>query len=290
MPFEVHQPDSVAEAVRLAGTLPSDARFLAGGTDLIIQINRKRSNPLHLIALDRIAALHGIEIGDRHIRLGALTTHKMIERHPAFAGPYAALAEAARVVGGHQIRNVGTIGGNVANASPAADLLPALLALNADVVLIGSEGSRQVPLSRFLRGPGITDRADDELLVQVVIDRPSPKVATAFLKAGRRRAMEISVVCAAALLERDEAGNCRTVRIALGAVGPVASRAVEAEEILQGQPPTQAALREAGRRAAFACTPISDVRASADYRRMLVEALVPRALKLCLQRIEERAA
>jgi aerobic carbon-monoxide dehydrogenase medium subunit len=290
MPFEVHQPDSVAEAVRLAGTLPSDARFLAGGTDLIIQINRKRTNPLHLIALDRIDALHGIEIGNRHIRVGALTTHKMIERHPAFAGPGAALAEAARVVGGHQIRNVGTIGGNIVNASPAADLLPALLALNADVVLAGSEGSRQVPLSRFLKGPGITDRADDELLVQVLIDRPSPTVATTFLKAGRRRAMEISVVCVAALLERDEAGNCRTVRIALGAVGPVASRAVEAEEILQGQPPTEAALREAGRRAASACTPISDVRASADYRRMLVEALVPRALKSCLQRIEERAA
>jgi carbon-monoxide dehydrogenase medium subunit len=213
----------------------------------------------------------------------------MIERHPAFAGPYAALGEAARVVGGHQIRNVGTIGGNVVNASPAADLLPALLALNADVVLVGSEGTRQVPLARFLRGPGITDRADDELLVQVVIDRPSPTVTTS-LPAGRRRAMEISVVCVAALLERDEAGNCCSVRIALGAVGPVASRATDAEEILRGQPPTEAALREAGRRAASACTPISDVRASADYRRMLVEALVPRALKSCLQRLEERAA
>ncbi|MGA3401523.1 MAG: xanthine dehydrogenase family protein subunit M [Acetobacteraceae bacterium] len=286
MAFQVHQPESVEAAIRLAGAFGPDARFLAGGTDLIIQINRKRCAPQHLIALGGISGLCGIEAGADAIVLGALTTHKAIERSPVFAGPLAALAEAARVVGGHQIRNIATIGGNVANASPAADLLPPLLALDASVSLAGGRGTRRLPLAQFLHGPGATDRRDDELLTSIVFARPPQRSATAFIKAGRRRAMEISIVCVAALLQLDADGSCRTVRIALGAVGPTATRAPQAEQALRGCEPTPAALQEAGRLAAAGCAPISDVRASAEYRRMLVQALVPRALQRCLQRIE----
>ena len=285
MSFAVHQPESVADAVRLAAGFGPDARFLAGGTDLVIQINRKRCAPSHLIALHRIAGLSGIEIDGAEIRLGAMATHKTIERLAADLPPLLALSEAARVIGGHQVRNVGTIGGNVANASPAADLLPALLALDAGVVLHGTSGARQMELAQFLRGPGKTDRHDDEMLLRVVLPRPSAATASAFIKAGRRRAMEISVVCVAALLELDAAGQCRTARIALGAVAPTAIRATQAEQALHGQPPGEAVLREAGRLAAAACAPIDDVRASATYRRMLVEALVPRALRRCLEQI-----
>ncbi len=288
MAFQVHQPESIEAAVRLAAEFGADARFLAGGTDLIIQINRKRCAPQHLIALDRIGFLCGIEAGADEIVLGAMTTHKTIEQSPIFQGPLAALAEAARVVGGHQIRNIATIGGNVVNASPAADLLPPLLALDASVLLAGSRGTRRLPLAQFLHGPGATDRHDDELLTRIVVPRPPQRSATAFIKAGRRRAMEISIVCVAAFLHLGEDGSCRTVRIALGAVGPTAIRASAAEHALRGCDPTPAAFREAGRLAASGCTPISDVRASADYRRMLVQALVPRALQRCLQRIEAR--
>jgi aerobic carbon-monoxide dehydrogenase medium subunit len=193
MPFEVHQPESVAEAVRLAGVYGADGRYLAGGTDLIIQINRRRCAPRHLIALDRIAALREIEAAADEIHIGALATHKMIEgRFVVSLANLAALAEAARVIGGHQIRNIATIGGNVVNASPAADLLPVLLTLDAQVVLTGGRGTRRVSLAEFLRGPGDTDRRDDELLTHVAFTRPAPQMATAFLKAGRRRAMEIS--------------------------------------------------------------------------------------------------
>ena len=289
MAFEVHQPDSVAQAIRLAADFGPDARFLAGGTDLIIQINRKRCMPLHLIALGGIDGLSGIERRGDEIILGALTTHKAIEQSVVLQGPLAALAEAARVVGGHQIRNVATIGGNVANASPAADLLPPLLTLDASVRVTGSAGNRQVPLADFLRGPGAVDRAVDELLVSLAFARPPFGAATAFIKAGRRRAMEISIVCVAALLALDAYGRCGTVRIALGAVGPTAMRAAAAEQALLGCEPTEAALCEAGRIAAAGCAPIDDVRASADYRRMLVQALVPRALRRCLQRIEAGA-
>ena len=289
MAFEVHQPDSVAQAIRLAEDFGPDARFLAGGTDLIIQINRKRCMPLHLIALGGIDGLSGIERRGNNIVLGAMTTHKAIEQSVVLQGPLAALAEAARVVGGHQIRNVATIGGNVANASPAADLLPPLLTLDASVRVTGSAGNRQVPLADFLRGPGAVDRAVDELLVSLAFARPPFGAATAFIKAGRRRAMEISIVCVAALLALNAYGRCGTVRIALGAVGPTAMRAAAAEQALLGCEPTEAALCEAGRIAAAGCAPIDDVRASADYRRMLVQALVPRALRRCLQRIEAGA-
>ena len=245
--------------------------------------------PRHLIALGGIEGLSGIELRGDEIILGALTTHKAIEQSVVFQGPLVALAEAARVVGGHQIRNVATIGGNVANASPAADLLPPLLTLDASVRVTGSAGNRQVPLADFLRGPGAVDRAIDELLVSLAFARPPSGAATAFIKAGRRRAMEISIVCVAALLALDSHGRCGTVRIALGAVGPTAMRAAAAEQALLGCEPTEAALCEAGRIAAAGCAPIDDVRASADYRRMLVQALVPRALRRCLQRIEAGA-
>ena len=284
MAFAVHQPQTVAEAITLAGQLGGDARFLAGGTDLLIQIGRKRTQPGHLIALGGLGGLAGIAAGAREISLGSLTTHKAIETHPAFQDRLVALAEAARVIGGHQIRNVGTIGGNIANASPAADLLPVLLSLDAAVELAGAAGTRRLALRDFLRGPGLVDRKPDELLVRVAFPTPPAGAATSFVKFGRRRAMEISVVCVAALLGVGDDGTCRTVRIALGAVGPTAMRAAAAETALCGRAPTPAALRAAGELAAAECTPIDDVRASAAYRRRLVAALVPRALERCLDR------
>ena len=211
----------------------------------------------------------------------------MIERHPGFSGPLAALAEAARVIGGHQVRNVGTIGGNVVNASPAADLLPVLLALDAEVVLTGRDRHRQLPLAAFLRGPGATVRRDDELLLRLVVSvarprNPPPRFSRQGAGAGH--------------------GNLRRMR--RGAAGARRGRTLPDRARLRlarsdqrlcvrsrrsrrcwGQPPHGPVLREAGRLAAAACTPITDVRASAEYRRMLVQSLVPRALQRCLDRI-----
>ena len=187
---------------------------------------------------------------------------KTIESDARLIGALLALPEAARVVGGHQIRNVATIGGNIANASPAADLLPVLLALDAEVELGGPEGARRIPLGRFRRGPGVTASEPGELLRRVACKRPPANAATAFVKAGRRRAMEISIVCVGALLSLDENGRVREARIALGAVGPTAMRAAPAETMLRGGEPSAAAFRAAGAAAASHCAPIGDVRAS----------------------------
>ena len=288
MSLAVHHPTSVADAVALARTLGEGARFLAGGTDLVVQMSKKRASVEHLIDLGELKELGRIEDEADAFVLGALATHKAIERHPAFQGALVALAEAARVVGGHQIRNRGTVGGNIANASPAADVVAPLLALDAEVILAGPEGTRVVRLEDFLLGPGRTARKADELLTAVRFAKLPAASATSFLKAGRRRAMEISVVCVAARLSLDARERvCRNVRIALGAVDARTVRAHAAERMLEGSAPTAELFRDAGRIAAKHCAPISDVRASADYRRRIVAVLVARALAASLARIEE---
>jgi carbon-monoxide dehydrogenase medium subunit len=288
MSFSVHHPQSISDAVAMGQRFGARGRFLAGGTDLIIQINRKRLSPQHLIDLTGLSELAGVEEDADEIRVGALVTHKTIERHPLFQDALMALPEAARVVGGHQVRNVGTIGGNIANASPAADVVAPLSALEAELTLVGVAGTRRLRLDAFLVGPGRTARDDGELLRHVHLRRLPPRSATAFLKAGRRKAMEISVVCAAARVTLDDEGRCAAARIALGAVSATTMRPRHAEQALEGATLTDEVLREAGRLAAQACDPIDDVRASARYRRLLVEALVPRALARCVERIADR--
>lgn len=289
MSFEYHEPTSVADAVALGTRLGGEGRFLAGGTDLIIQIRRGMIAPRHVVSLHRVAGLDRIEV-DGAVRLGALVTHRSIERCPHFQERLRALVEGAEVVGGHQIRNVATVGGNVVNASPAADVVPVLLALEATVTCLGPDGERTLPLEDFLVGPGQTARRPGELLTSIRFERLPPISATAFLKAGRRKAMEIAVVCVAVRLTLDAAHErCQEARIALGAVAPTTMRARAAERSLEGQRLTDEVLAEAGRLAAGECRPISDVRASARYRRLLVETLVPRALRRCLERIGRAA-
>ncbi len=287
MSFEYHEPTSLGEAVDLGARFGDEGRFLAGGTDLIIQIHRGKLRPGHLMSLHRVPGLDAIDANGA-VRVGALVTHRALERFPAFQGRLRALVEGAEVVGGHQVRNVGTVGGNIVNASPAADVVPVLLTLDASVTCLGADGERTLPLEEFLVGPGRTARRPDELLTGVRFAGLAPRSATAFLKAGRRRAMEISVVCVAARLTLDAGGErCLEARLALGAVGPRTLRAHEAERFLEHRVLTTETLREAARLAAACCQPISDVRASARYRQLLVTTLVPRALARCVERIRE---
>jgi carbon-monoxide dehydrogenase medium subunit len=287
--FDYHEPTSIAEAVELAARFGDEARFLAGGTDLLVQIQRGRIAPRHVIGLGRVPGLTGVRTNGRVV-LGGGVTHRTIERAPALAGALRGLVEGAEVIGGHQIRNVGTVAGNIVNASPAADLVPVLLALDADVTLVGTRGERTLPLERFLLGPGHTDRRADELLTAMTMPVLPAASATAFLKAGRRKAMEISVACVAVRLTLDAARErCLVARVALGAVAPTTVRAHAAERALDGQPLTAEVLRRAGALAAEAALPISDVRASAEFRRHLVSVLVPRALHRCLERARAQA-
>jgi CO/xanthine dehydrogenase FAD-binding subunit len=290
MSFEYHEPTSLPEAVELGANFGAEGRFLAGGTDLIIQMRRGRLHPRHVVTLHRVPGLDGIDVNGT-VTLGALVTHRTLERHPAFQGRLRALVEGAEVIGGHQVRNVATVGGNIVNASPAADVVPVLLALDAEVTCAGPGGERTLTLDAFLVGPGQTARRPGELLRTVGFPALPARSATAFIKAGRRKAMEISVVCVAARLTLDEdRERCVAARIVLGAVAPTTWRARSAERLLEGHTPTRDVLREAGRQAAAECRPISDVRASASFRAHLVGTLVPRALARCVERIREDAS
>lgn len=281
MSFAFHQPDSLAGAIGLARQHGDAARFIAGGTDLVIQMRRGRSAPRHLISLAGLG-LDGIRAEDGGFAIGATTTHDEVVLHPGFQNRLRALAEASAVIGGRQIRNVATVGGNIVNASPAADLVPVLLALDATVELAGSGGTRRLPLDGFLLDRGRTARRDDEVLTTVRFADPGPASATAFLKGGRRKAMEISVVCVAACLADPRAGGgYATARIAVGAAAARTFRATAAETLVAGG----GGFAEAGRLAAAAAAPIDDVRASARYRRLLVAALVERALTRCRERL-----
>jgi carbon-monoxide dehydrogenase medium subunit len=287
--FDYHQPESLADAVDLAARFGGQASFLAGVTDLIVQIERGRVAPRHVIGLGRVPGLAGIEVNGR-ITLGARVTHRAIEQTPALAGPLRCIVEGAEVIGGHQVRNVATIGGNLVNASPAADLVPCLLALDGVVTLVGPGGEREVPIERFLLGPNRTARRPDELVTRVDLPALPPRAATAFLKAGRRRAMEISVVCVAARLDLDATlERCLEARVVLGAVAPTAVRAHAAERLLEGQPVGGEAFRRAAEAAQEACRPIDDVRASAGFRQHLVGVLVRRALDRCVERARRAA-
>src|SRR5690242_18976013 len=276
--FDYHQPESLADAVGLAARFGAEASFLAGGTDLIVQIQRGRIGPRHVIGLHRVPGLTGIAV-DGRVTIGARVTHRTLEHCAELGGALRCLIEGAEVIGGHQVRNVATVGGNLANASPAADLVPCLLALDGMVRLVGPGGERELPIERFLLRPNRTARRPDELLTLVSLPALPAHSSSAFLKAGRRRAMEISVVCVAARLTLDASRErCLEARIALGAVAPTTIRAREAERALEGRPVGGEAFERAAAAAQEACRPIDDVRASAAFRRHLVGVLVRRAL------------
>ncbi|WP_428658825.1 FAD binding domain-containing protein [Reyranella sp.] len=277
MSFAFHRPESLDAAIAFAREQGDAARFLAGGTDLLIQINRGRIAPKHLISL---AGLGLDTIGETPTGyvIGAMATHEAVVNHPGFQTTLTALTQASAVIGGRQVRNIATVGGNIVNASPAADLVPVLLALDATVELRGAAGTRSMPLDRFLVERGRTDRRPEEILTAVGFDKPPAESATWFLKAGRRKAMEISVICVAAHLVRGG-----KARIAIGAAASRTVRMPDAEALVEKQ--GAAAFREAGRIAADAVAPIDDVRASARYRKLLVATLVERALLACADRI-----
>lgn len=278
MTFRLHTARSVDDAIALARQYGADGKFLAGGTDLIIQITRGRRRPRHVIDISRLP-LSGIAFDRDDCQIGGLTTLKTIQNHPDINVRLPALAESARNVGGHQVRNIATIAGNVVNASPAADVVTALLALDAVVHLTGGASQHTSPIDSFLLGPGSTICREDELVTGIRIPLPD-RLGSCFLKAGRRKAMEISLVCVATGIVIDPiTGNCLHARIALGAVGPRAMRSLTAEAHLLGHRLTAERVLQAGMLAAEECRPKSDVRASAEYRRMLVSALVPKAIR-----------
>ena len=277
--FDLLRPQTLREALAVLADKAPEARPLAGGTNVLVDLRSGRGHaPKALVDLSKVRELRGLVQQDDHVVIGGGTTITELLTHPAIAEHGATLRDAAAVFANPLVRNRATVAGNLVDASPAADMAPPLLALGAAVQLASSNGSRWVPLEDFLVGVRQTLRQPDELMVAVGWLTPSPKSASAYGKFGLRRADAISVLSVAVLVERDEAGRCSQARIALGAVAPRPFRAHPAEDCLEGQALTPEAISEAAHLAAEAVRPIDDIRGSAAYRRRMVEVMVRRLL------------
>jgi CO/xanthine dehydrogenase FAD-binding subunit len=271
-------PVGLEEALSLLASDPA-ARVVAGGTDLVVAARQGRKPlPESIVAIDRIGELAGHEVVAGSLVLGALTSHAWLAASPDVRAGWTGLADAASIVGSPATRGTGTIGGNLMNASPAAETIAPLVVLDAQVTLRGIAGAtRTVAAADLATGPGRTIATQGELLTLVTIPPTAAGSGSAYIRLEYRRAMEIAIVGAAALVTIVD-GVVREARIALTAVAPTIVRAPEAEAVLRGTPATPASFRQAGRAAAAAARPIDDVRASADYRRAMLEVMVARVL------------
>jgi carbon-monoxide dehydrogenase medium subunit len=283
-----HRPTTVAAALRLFESerrAGGRGRFVAGGTDLVVQGDRSLRFVVDLTRLP----LRYVKRRGAGWAIGATATMADLERSAALRGfADGVLADAAATAGSPQIRNAGTIGGNLANASPACDLGPPLLALDATVVIAGARGGRRrVPLDRFFRGVHRTV-LDGGLLVEIVVTPPAPpaggRAGWSFQKLGRLES-DIAVVNAAAGVVVSADCRCRWARIAIGAAAPTPLRARRAEALLVGRPFDREAVAAAAAQAAAETRPVSDLRATADYRREMSRVLVGRALDECAERM-----
>ena len=282
--MEFHAPTSIEEAVALLARFGERARVLAGGTDLVLDLKAGKVAPEALVWVGHIPRLRRIEQRDGRLCLGAAVTATMLLDSAPVRRAALPLALAAEAFGAPAARDMATLGGNVATASPAGDLSIALLALDAAAVLAGPRGERRAPLADLFVGSRRSAIAPEELLVQFHIPVGDGRIGGDFVKLGPRQALAISVVCAAAAVTLGDGGMCEEARIALGSVAPTPLRARGAEDILRGRRPKGAVLDQAAERAAAETNPISDIRGSAWYRRRVTPALVRRALENAVAR------
>jgi aerobic carbon-monoxide dehydrogenase medium subunit len=275
---EYHAPKTLAEACVLLDELGETAKVLGGGSDILHKMKNGHLHPEHLVSLKHMTELHDVRYEKgRGIIIGALVTPGETYRSEVIQKHYMSINMTAHEMGNPQVRNRGTVGGNICNASPLADLPPILIALNASVKVVEYAGERIVPLEDFISGPGKTIIRRDEILKEVIIPDQETTGST-YMKFGLRKSGALAVVgVAVAVTVKD--GVLLDARIVMGAVAPVPMRAKKAEALLKGQPITDELLAQAAESASNECTPISDIRGSAEYRRELVKVLTRRSLR-----------
>lgn len=284
--FEYYAPDMVDDAVKLLTRL-DDAVILQGGTDLLVAMKQKGKRPQHIVSLKKLRdLLSQIYETDGRLHIGASVTLRQLEKSAIIKKELAVLHEAVQQIASYQIRNVATIGGNLCNASPAADTAPPLLVLSAALKVQSPSGEKELPIEQFFTGPGKSVLRKDEVLKEIEVPRLKPNSGAAFVKLGRRISEDISVASAACLIQLD-GKVVKEIRIALGSVAPTPIRAYETENILKGHTISEQPLKDACRVAMSECSPISDVRASARYRTAMVGVLTRSAINIAASRTSE---
>lgn len=273
--------DTVEETL---AAMARGARPVAGGTDLVVGARQgKAPLPESLVAIHGVSELHGVGLAGDALRLGALVTHGEIAEHPLVLERFTALADAASIVGSHATRAQGTVGGNLMNASPAMELGGPLMTFGASAILRTEAGERSVAVADLVAAPGRTTAEAGELLTEVTVPVPPDGAGSCYARLEYRQQMEIAVVGATAIVVLDQ-GRVAAAKVAITALAPTIRLVPEAERALLGTDGGRSAAAEAARAAASACEPISDVRASADYRRAMAAVLTRRAIEAAVAR------
>jgi CO/xanthine dehydrogenase FAD-binding subunit len=286
--FSYLRPKNLKEACLMLAEHEEKARILAGGTDLLIKMRHRMVQPEYIIGISNIPHTDYIRIENQQLSIGANATIVSAAQDPQIQRYFPALAHAAAVTATVQIRNMGTVVGNICNASPAADTATALLVYDAGVVIMHTTGQRVLPLSDFFRGPGITALEPGEIVKELVVPLTACLSGSDYQKLSARSKVDIAAIGVSACLLADETEVVTAARIAIGAVAPVPKRIDRAEKTLEGKKLTPALIKKAAQIAMDQASPISDTRASALYRKKMVEVLTQRALDSCMEQIRTK--
>jgi carbon-monoxide dehydrogenase medium subunit len=276
--MDYFEPKTVGEAVSLLAKYGAEAKVIAGGTDMLVDMKYKEE-PGCLINIKKIPGLSSIQENGGSLRIGALTTIRDVETNILVRDKLTVLWESSHQFASLQIRNTATIGGNICRASPSGETLAPLLVLEAKGKCVSADGEKTEPFSSLFQGPGKTSLGSKGLLTEIDVPYPAPGSKSAYLKHAVRGAMDIAMVGVAVLVTPDATkNNVQDVRIGLGAVAPTPIRATKTEALLRGKPLSAALIKEAAAMAAAESSPIDDQRSSAENRRWIVEALTRRGL------------
>ncbi len=286
--FDYWEAPSLDEALTELEISGADAKVIAGGTDLVLNMKKKKILPRRVISLHNLKELDFIRTQNSEVRIGALTRHADIAADPLLKAHLPILSEAAGLIGSWQIRNVGTIGGNICNASPAADSAPPLMVLGAQLIVRSKTSQKKIPLDAFFTGPGETVLETGQILKEIMIALPQNRSAGCYLKLRRRKAVDVSLTGVALQAETTADQRLARVAIALGGVAPTPIRVPEAEALLTGLPLDEAMskIADCARIATLAASPIDDVRASASYRRTIVDVFVHQGAQKVLRTLK----
>jgi carbon-monoxide dehydrogenase medium subunit len=286
MRFNYLEPRTIKEAVSLLVQYQGMAKVIAGGTDLLNQIRLKMIKPDYVVDISYIPGLDYIEYNTQGwLSIGALATIRSLEMSAEIREHHPVISQAASLMGSMAIRNVGTIGGNLCHASPSAETAPSLIGLGASVKLVGTDGERTVALENFFRGPGQTALQTGELMVEIRVPPMPSNTKGIYLKHTTRGNVNPAIVGVAAIVAMG-GKRCIDIKLVLGAVAPTPIRVKKAEEILKGEVIDDALIAKAARAASAESSPISDVRASAEYRKDMVKVFTRHALKKCHEVIQ----
>ncbi len=281
-PFDYYSPYSLTDACNLLADFGTNARILAGGTDVLVELRRPgTASPKAIVDISRIASLRGIKESGNSILIGPLTTHAEVLRSEVI-GTYAPLLRVAvSTIGSPQIRNRGTVGGNLMNAAACADTVPPLIALNAEIRLTSSSGERSISLSEFFVKPYTTTARHDEVLTEIRFPKLLQNARSSFIKLGRRNALSIARLSVAAVLVRNSDGVMSDARIVPGAAFPKWQRIPSAENLLIGKKLSRELMAEAGKKVSEVMISFTGRRWSTEYKEPVIAVLVRRALVAC---------